>query len=118
MSHGMKYAEMHSQAPEKSKAFYGQLFGWKFPQAKDSPIAYSEIEGGDGIPGGMLESMVPSGHSAWVVYVTVDDLPRSTQQAKDLGAKPVAELVEIPEGSFSLLVDPAGAMFGLFRPKR
>jgi hypothetical protein len=38
-------------------------------------------------------------------------------RAKQLGAAPQLENVEIPEGKFSVLVDPTGAPFGLFERK-
>ena len=57
------------------------------------------------------------GSSSWVPYIRVDDLESSTEKAKELGAKALYELFEVPEaGRFSLLVDPAGATFGLWKP--
>lgn len=53
---------------------------------------------------------------AWLVYFLVDDLASSTQKAKSLGAQALMESTPIPGvGTFSLLVDPTGAHFALFK---
>jgi predicted enzyme related to lactoylglutathione lyase len=43
----------------------------------------------------------------------------ATKKAKSLGAKVLKEVSEVPGmGSFSVVTDPTGAMFGLWEPKR
>ncbi len=54
----------------------------------------------------------------WVPYVLVDDIAASTEKAKSLGARVLADVTEIPGmGSFSMFVDPTGAAFALWQPK-
>lgn len=61
---------------------------------------------------------MPDALPQWVPYVLVDDIAASTEKAKLLGAKVLADVTEIPGmGSFSTLVDPTGAAFALWQPK-
>ena len=65
----------------------------------------------------MQNPMPPGTPSCWVVYFFAPDLACSTEKAKKLGATAMMENVPIPRvGSFSMLMDPTGAMFALFEP--
>jgi predicted enzyme related to lactoylglutathione lyase len=119
MSNPFSYAELHTQDPAAAKAFYRQLFDWKLHDHENADGTYTEIDPGDGFPGGLLRAAasVTSG-SAWMPYMRVDDVAAASARAKKLGARPVKEGVEIPEGVFSMFVDPTGAPFGLFKPSK
>ena len=48
----------------------------------------------------------------------VFDIAASTEKAKAVGAKVLADVTEIPGmGSFSMFLDPTGAAFALWQPK-
>jgi hypothetical protein len=48
----------------------------------------------------------------------VDDVPAGTKRAKSLGASVVVDATDIPgHGWFSLISDPTGATFGLWKGK-
>jgi predicted enzyme related to lactoylglutathione lyase len=119
MSNPFSYAELHTQNPAAAKAFYRELFDWKMADHANPGVpegVYTEIDPGEGFPGGLLRAAGQVA-SHWLPYVTVADLGASTARAKKLGAAPLQEHVEIPEGKFSVLVDPTGAPFGLFERK-
>jgi predicted enzyme related to lactoylglutathione lyase len=115
MSNPFTYAELHTQDPKAAKSFYGALFAWKMKDSESPAGPYTEIEPGQGFPGGLKRAAQSVG-SHWLPYIKVDDVAAATSRAKGLGAKPLQELVEIPEGVFSVLIDPTGAPFGLFKP--
>jgi predicted enzyme related to lactoylglutathione lyase len=51
--------------------------------------------------------------------VSVDNVAAATAKAKSLGATVLREVTEVPNaGSFSIIVDPTGAMLGLWQPKQ
>jgi predicted enzyme related to lactoylglutathione lyase len=53
----------------------------------------------------------------WLAYLGTDDVDASTARAKELGATVFVEPADIPGvGRFSVLQDPAGATFALFKP--
>ena len=71
---------------------------------------------GDKQAGGLMKHPMPGAPSCWVCYFLVEDLAAATAKAKQLGANAMMEGVPIPEvGAFSMLTDPAGAMFALFQ---
>jgi hypothetical protein len=62
---------------------------------------------------------MPGAPSAWLAYVNVDNVAAATAKAKSLGATVLREVTEVPNaGSFSIIVDPTGAMLGLWQPKQ
>jgi predicted enzyme related to lactoylglutathione lyase len=118
MSNPFRYAELHTQDPAAAKAFYRQLFDWKLQDHENPNGTYTEIDPGEGFPGGLLRATGLVASSAWMPYMRVDDVPAASARAKSLGAKPLQEGVEIPEGVFSTFVDPTGAPFGVFKPTK
>jgi predicted enzyme related to lactoylglutathione lyase len=116
MSNPFTYAELHTQDPAAAKTFYRHLFDWKVEEHSMPGGAYTEIDPGEGFPGGLLRSQY-EGASHWLPYVKVSDLAASTKAAKILGARPLKEDVEVPNmGRYSVLVDPTGAPFGMWQP--
>jgi predicted enzyme related to lactoylglutathione lyase len=62
----------------------------------------------------MMKHPMAGAPSAWLPYVNVDNVAAATAKATSLGA---TILREVPNaGSFSIIVDPIGAMLGLWRP--
>jgi predicted enzyme related to lactoylglutathione lyase len=60
--------------------------------------------------------MMPGQPSVWLAYVAVDDIGASTAKAKSLGAHVLVENKEIVGfGWLSIIVDPTGAMLGLWK---
>jgi uncharacterized protein len=116
MSNPFVHVELHTQDPQKAKKFYGELFDWIL---EDVPaMDYTVIDVGEtGRGGGIMKSPMPDALPQWVPYVMVDDVAASTKKAKSLGATVLQDVTEIPNiGWFSMLLDPTGAAFALFRP--
>jgi predicted enzyme related to lactoylglutathione lyase len=73
---------------------------------------------GEGTGGGMMKQMIPGAPSSWLAYVGVDDIETATKKAKSLGATVMKDVTEVPGfGWLSIIVDPTGAMLGLWKPK-
>ena len=109
------YTELHTTDPERTRTFYRELFAWGL-EVQDTPMGeYTMIDTGDGVNAGLRQS--GNGGSHWLPYVSVDDLADSLRRARELGATVTVEPTEIPEGTFAVLVDPAGATLGVWQPK-
>ncbi len=103
----------------KAKAFYGELFDWKLDEMAMPDGAYTLISVGEGTGGGMMKHPMPGAPSTWLPYVLVDDLAAATDKAASLGAKVVKDATEVTgAGSFSIIMDPTGAVLGLWEPKK
>jgi uncharacterized protein len=112
------HVELNSTDVNKAKAFYGKLFDWKLEDAPMPGGTYTMIGVGEGTGGGMMKQMIPGAPSSWLAYVGVDDIEAATKKAKSLGANVLKDVTEVPGfGWLSIIVDPTGAMLGLWKPK-
>ena len=114
MGNPFAHIELHTSDLADARAFYAKLFDWTLESA---PGDYTMISAGEGIGGGMMQDPKPGAPSAWLAYVTVDDVAAHTAHARDLGARVAVELTEVPGmGTFSVIIDPTGAPIGLWQP--
>jgi len=119
MGNPFVHVELNTTDLGKAKAFYSQLFDWQLEDVTMGPTGqYTMIKPGTGTGGGMLRHPNPEGPSMWLAYVEVEDVAKATQKAKTLGAQIMRDMTEVPgAGWMSILVDPTGAMFALWKPK-
>ncbi|HVT58988.1 MAG TPA: VOC family protein [Thermoanaerobaculia bacterium] len=113
------HVELSSTDAGKAKSFYGKLFDWKMEDVPmDGGFSYTVIKVGEGTGGGIMPQMIPGAPSAWLAYVLVDDIAAATAKAKSLGAEVMKDVTEVPGfGWLSIIVDPTGAVLGLWKPK-
>jgi hypothetical protein len=119
MANPFVHVELTTPDTGKAKAFYGDLFDWKLEDMEMAPGAYyTMIRVGEGTGGGMMKTPSPGVPTAWLPYVLVDDVARATAKAKSLGATVCKDVTEVKgAGSFSIIIDPAGAAIGLWQEK-
>jgi len=107
-----------STDPERTTAFYGELFGWSVNC--DNPLGYRVVDTGSkrGIPGGIWPSP-PEGHDFVQLFVEVEDVAASLDRATALGATILIPLTKLPDGDeMSIIRDPNGIPVALHRPAR
>jgi len=113
------HVELNSTDVSKAKTFYGQLFDWKLEDVPMKDFTYTMIQVGEGTGGGMMKQLIPGAGSFWLAYVEVADIRASTKKAGSLGAKIMKDVTEVEDmGWLSILVDPTGAMLGLWQTKK
>lgn len=102
-------------------SFYEGLFGWSFLKLSDPVISnYYVIQQGTEMIGGIRQvSQINSGAGEMtspVLYFTVDDLSKSVNRAKDLGAQLVGERVDMGKerGAYQWLRDREGNLIALW----
>lgn len=117
MANPFVHVELATTDIDKAKSFYQSLFTWQFSDVDMGPgMTYTMIRVGNGTGGGMLKHPVPGAPSMWLPYVDVDDIRAATDKAKSLGATLMRDVTPVPNaGSFSIIVDPTGAMLGLWQ---
>ncbi|TDD79813.1 VOC family protein [Actinomadura rubrisoli] len=109
--------QVGTDAPEEARAFYGDMFGWKFAANPGEP-GYDLISypGADQPSGGIARVPDPSGNHA-IFYVLVEDVDATCVQTEKHGGKVAVPAVTDPSGlRFAHLEDPAGNRFGIFKP--
>ncbi len=118
MANPFCHMELDTTDPAKARAFYSGLFSWTYEDIDGTGGPYTIIKAGEGPGGGMMKHPVPGAPSAWLVYVSVDDIAASTAKAKSLGAQVMKDITEVPNmGHFSILLDPTGAPIALWQSK-
>ena len=109
--------ELIAKDTKKLKAFFSSLFGWRPEDYPGMDYSMMQADGNGGINGGIGSegTGLPSGLA---VYVQVDDVDRSLEQARRLGAtKVLQEPYDIPGvGRFAVFNDPEGNRIGLWKP--
>lgn len=66
-----------------------------------------------------MKHPMPGQPSFWLAYVNVDDIKASTAKAKSLGAPIIRDVMPVAEmGFLSILMDPTGAVLGLWEEKK
>lgn len=109
------WAELDTTDPAAAMKFYTAVFPWKVKWNEE----YSEWQLGEKSIGGMMKIPKEWGRVPpnWLVYFMVGDADASVAKAKQLGASVVVPPTDIPDaGRFSVLKDPQGAVFAVFRP--
>jgi predicted enzyme related to lactoylglutathione lyase len=113
------WADLNTPERERAKTFYEALFGWGFVTGKDKPAdSYLHIKNGDSYIGGILPEPYRNKHAPphWLIYFLVADCDASTERAKELGARVFVPPMSVDNSlRFSVLADPQGAVFALFK---
>jgi predicted enzyme related to lactoylglutathione lyase len=118
MANPFVYVELNTTDVSPSKAFYSKLFDWKLEDVPGMDMDYTFIKNGENPIGGMMKHPMPGAPSMWLAYVLVDDIEASTKKAKTLGATIMKDVTEVMGmGWLSIIVDPTGAMLGLWKAK-
>ena len=114
------HVELNTTDLKKAKDFYSKLFSWKLEEMPMGDMGtYTMVNVGEGTGGGMMKNPVPGAPSTWLAYVLVDDVAAATKKAKSLGATIMKDVTEVPgAGWFSVIADPTGAHFGLWKAKK
>lgn len=116
----MCWNELLTSDTAGAKEFYGGLFGW---QDQDMDLGdlgkYTTFWAGEDRPAAGMMPFAPDMEGVpphWMVYFAVADCRESSEAATGLGATTLVPPTEIPGmGAFSLLKDPAGAVFGIYQ---
>ncbi|CAN5770517.1 VOC family protein [soil metagenome] len=114
--------DRHTEPPDKYAAcqFYGSLFGWTFENAvpPEAPGYYliARLDGQDVAAIGMPQ---PASTTAWNTYVAVDDADRVAGAVTKAGGQLTSPPQDAgPGGRGASFVDPGGAPFRVWQPRR
>jgi predicted enzyme related to lactoylglutathione lyase len=112
MPHPVVHAEIRSSDPEATRAFFGGLFGWTYPQEGDL-AGYTFVE--TGVPDALYTAIGPLQGGAELVtfFVGVDDMDSVLESTTRLGGRVVQDPVHLPGVTFALIADPQGHVVGL-----
>jgi hypothetical protein len=111
------WVDLMSSDTDKSRAFYGELFGWTAEDPNPEFGGYTNFQkDGERVAGlmGQQEEGIPD---VWSVYLKVDDAEKVVELAKTHGAQIFVEAMPVGDlGVMAVLADPGGAMIGMWQP--
>jgi uncharacterized protein len=116
--HRFVWHDLNTTDVESGKAFYGEVFNWKFESSENSP--YVHIKAGDKMIGGMRK-MGPQEKSPpnWLGYIGVDDVAATTETIKSMNGKVYMPPVTMENvGTFAVTADPTGGVFAPWKSAR
>jgi predicted enzyme related to lactoylglutathione lyase len=103
---------------EKAAPFYEQVFGWKIEK---HPMGFSFFSFPSPTPphpsgGAMMQHPMPGLPSAWLTYITVNDIANVMLMTPSLGGQIIQMPLPSPLGGlFGTIADPTGAVIGVFQ---
>jgi predicted enzyme related to lactoylglutathione lyase len=116
------WAELDTTDMGSAEKFYTALFGWGVKRggeaANETP--YTEWQRGGNSIGGMMTIPTEWGQVPpnWLVYFMVSDVDATAKKAGQLGGQSIVPPTDIPKaGRFSVVQDPQGAVFAVFKPE-
>jgi len=105
------HVEFHSTAPEKTKAFLSDVFGWKF---QDMPEMNYSMFDPPSAPGGGLQKAenLPAGV---LDYILSENIERTLGKIRASGGTVLMPKTEIPGmGWFAVFNDPTGIALAVY----
>jgi predicted enzyme related to lactoylglutathione lyase len=114
MASPVVHFEIRSADPDASRKFYGQLFGWTFPDGGIPGYSYVETGTEGAIPGGI--SPLQDGAPLVTFFVGVADVAGTLEAAVAAGGRVVQPATQVPGVTFGLLADPQGQVVGVACP--
>jgi len=120
--HGtLVWADLSTPDAKRASEFYSGLFGWQIAADPKDPSGYMHIKNGEHFIGGVPPAAhrQPGVPPHWMAYFQVDDVDATANKAKELGAKlylPPMSMEGV--GRMSVIADPQGAAFSIFKSAR
>jgi hypothetical protein len=114
--HRVVHFEFNTSDPERSDAFFSEVFGWKVSKWEGGPdywLATTGPEGDVGIDGAIMRSQ--DGTPRTVNTIEVASVDEAAERVAAAGGQVVVPKQAIPGmGYFAYCTDPTGLIFGIY----
>ena len=109
------YVEIPSKDVRKSKAFFEALVGWKFTEYGPDYFGFEDGRLSGGFYTADKVSSVAAGGALVIIYT--EDLERSREEARKLGATITRDIFSFPGGRRFHFSEPGGSEFSFWTDK-
>jgi predicted enzyme related to lactoylglutathione lyase len=111
------WVDLLSSDPDRASAFYAALFGWEAADSGEDFGHYVSFSSDThGVAGMMRNTPEMGSPDVWTTYIATDDIDATVARATEAGATVMAPVMAVGDlGSMAVLVDPVGAVFGLWQ---
>jgi len=113
------WVDLMTSDTERSKAFYGELFGWTAEEPAEEFGGYFNFAK-DGIRVAGCMGIQPDSPvtDVWSVYLATDDARKTIETATAAGGQVIAPAMDVGDlGTMAVLVDAGGAAIGMWQPR-
>ncbi len=115
------WADLSTPDPKQASDFYSGLFGWQVHADAKDKSGYLHIKNGEQFIGGVppASHRQPGVPPHWMIYIQSDDIDATATKAKEMGATlhlPPTTMEGV--GRMSVIADPQGAVFAVFKSAR
>jgi len=112
------WIDLFTSDPDKSRSFYGELFGWTSQEAGEEYGGYINFSK-DGLPvaGAMRNDGQSGTPDVWSVYLATEDAKATADAAAADGGQVLVPPMDVSEqGTMALVTDAGGAAIGIWQP--
>lgn len=108
--HGVCHIEIPTTDPQKSKDFFGTVFGWQFEDMGDYVTWRAH-----GVGGGFTKESKPAAGGV-VIYIEVEDIDKKLGDIEKAGGTKVVGKTKISDefGFYALFTDSCGNTVGVW----
>jgi predicted enzyme related to lactoylglutathione lyase len=113
------WIDLMTSDTQRSRRFYGQLFGWAAEQPAQEFGGYFNFRK-DGVPvAGCMPSQSPEMPDVWSVYLATEDARKAVDAATDHRGQIIVDAMDVADlGTMAVVTDPGGAAIGIWQPGR
>jgi predicted enzyme related to lactoylglutathione lyase len=112
------WVDLLTSDADRSRSFYGELFGWKALEPDPQFGGYFMFTKDDtAVAGGMGSGPESPVSDLWSVYLTSDDAGRTLAAAASEGGQVLMPVMEVADiGTMGMVADAGGAAVGIWQP--
>jgi predicted enzyme related to lactoylglutathione lyase len=110
------WVDLMTSDPARSRAFYGDLFGWDAEDPAEEFGGYVNFRKNDVRIAGCMQNE-PGMPDRWSVYLASDDAAKTVESAADAGGQVIVPAMPVGDlGTMAFVTDPGGAGIGVWQP--
>ena len=111
MAHPVIHAEIRSEDPDATRAFFGELFGWTYSDGAFPGYTFADT----GADGALPTAIGPlqGGTDSVLFFVGVDDVESTLERAGQLGGRTIQPAQNVPGVTFGVFADAQGHVVGV-----
>ena len=112
------WVDLFTSDPERTQAFYNELFGWTCEEAGPEYGGYFNFsKDGVQVAGGMRNDGESGAPDHWTVYLAVENAEGTVAAVAAQGGAVIVPAMPVMDlGSMAVVTDPAGDAIGIWQP--
>jgi predicted enzyme related to lactoylglutathione lyase len=111
------WVDLMTSDPDRTRAFYGELFGWTSEDAGPDFGGYINFSKDGRLVAGCMQNQGEGMPDLWSVYLATDDAAATVDAATAHGSNVIVPAMAVGElGVMAVVTDPGAAAIGMWQP--